>query len=99
MTSPRAEPGRGPGLKPSVGIPPGETPPAEGGTSGISYPEPELRKGWGPMPLALIMLVVALVAVGLIAMAVVRDRGPVTRRARPAPGPRRGRGRRAGRAA
>ncbi|MET7846397.1 DUF6480 family protein [Streptomyces sp. NPDC055059] len=71
MTSPRAEPGRAPGLKPSVGMPPGETPPAEGGTSGISYPEPELRKGWGPMPLALIMLVVALVAVGLIAMAVV----------------------------
>ncbi|MET7931660.1 DUF6480 family protein [Streptomyces sp. NPDC005349] len=30
-----------------------------------------MRKGWGPMPLALIMLVVALVAVGLIAMAVV----------------------------
>ncbi|MFD5795944.1 DUF6480 family protein [Streptomyces diastatochromogenes] len=71
MTSPHAEPSRTPGLKPRRGVPPGETPPAEGSTtSGISYPEPELRKGWGPMPLALIMLVVALIAVGLIAMAV-----------------------------
>lgn len=49
---------------------PGETPPAEGGTYGISHPVPELRKGWGPMPLTLIMVVVALVAIGLIAMVV-----------------------------
>ncbi|MGX1676099.1 DUF6480 family protein [Streptomyces sp. NPDC055400] len=71
MTSPRAVPSRAPGLGPTGGILPGETPPAEGDTtSGISYPEPELRKGWGPLPLALIMLVVALIAVGLIAMAV-----------------------------
>lgn len=70
MTSPYAEPRRTP-IKPGRGVPPGETPAGEGSTtSGISYPEPELRKGWGPMPLTLIMLVVALIAVGLIAMAV-----------------------------
>jgi hypothetical protein len=70
MTSPDPQPRRTPGLKAGGGVPPGETPPAEGGTSGISYPQPELRKGWGPAPLVLIMLVVALVAIGLIAMAV-----------------------------
>ncbi|WP_336111371.1 DUF6480 family protein [Streptomyces sp. PTD9-10] len=71
MTSPHAEQRRTAGLRLGGGIPPGETPPAEGSTtSGISFPEPELRKGWAAMPLVLIMLVVALIAVGLIAMAV-----------------------------
>ncbi|MDO0910997.1 DUF6480 family protein [Streptomyces sp. DT2A-34] len=71
MTSPDPEPSRTPGLEPGSGVPPGETPPAEaGGTAGISHPQPELRKGWGAMPLVLIMVVVALVAIGLIAMVV-----------------------------
>lgn len=55
---------------PPTGVPPTETPPAESGISGISYPEPELRRGWAALPLTLIMLVVALVAVGLVAMIV-----------------------------
>ncbi|MFD6326322.1 DUF6480 family protein [Streptomyces sp. NPDC058442] len=71
MTTPDPDPRRTPGIKPGGGVSPGETPPAEGGTSGISYPEPhELRKGWGPMALVLIMVVVVLVAIGLIAMVV-----------------------------
>ncbi|MFD3840140.1 DUF6480 family protein [Streptomyces sp. NPDC058642] len=71
MATPVPEPRRTPGLEPGGGVSPGETPPAEGGTHGISHPEPpELRKGWGAMPLTLIMVVVALVAVGLIAMMV-----------------------------
>ncbi|MFE5407028.1 DUF6480 family protein [Streptomyces sp. NPDC056580] len=66
-----AEPRRTTQPAPARGVPPGETPPAEASaTSAISYPEPELRVGWGPVPLALIMLVVALMVVGLIAMAV-----------------------------
>lgn len=70
MTTPEREPRRNP--VPGRGVPPGETPPAETGISGISHPEPpELRgKGWGAMPLAVIALIVALVAVGLIAMVV-----------------------------
>lgn len=71
MTTPDPDPRRTPGIAPGGGVAPGDTPPAEGGTHGISHPEPpELRKGWGPMPLVLIMVVVALVAIGLIAMAV-----------------------------
>ncbi|MER7838137.1 DUF6480 family protein [Streptomyces sp. NPDC096040] len=71
MTTPDPEPERTPGLEPGGGVSPGETPPAEGSTSGISHPEPpELRKGWSTMPLVLIMVVVALIAIGLIAMAV-----------------------------
>lgn len=72
MTTPDPDPRRTPGLEPGGTVPPGETPPAEGGTSGISHPEPpELRKAWGAMPLVLILFVVALVAIGLIGMAVV----------------------------
>ncbi|MEU6278248.1 DUF6480 family protein [Streptomyces populi] len=71
MTTPDPRPDRTPGLDPGGGVPPGETPPAEGGTSGIAHPEPpELRKGWGALPLTVIIVVVVLVAVGLIAMAV-----------------------------
>lgn len=71
MTIPDPDPRRTPGIDPGGSVPPGETPPAEGGTHGISHPEPpELRKGWGPMPLVLIMAIVVLVAIGLIAMAV-----------------------------
>ncbi|MES5817741.1 DUF6480 family protein [Streptomyces sp. RG80] len=70
MSSPDQGPRRNP--VPGGGVPPGETPPAETGISGISHPEPpELRgKGWGAMPLTVIALIVALVAVGLIAMLV-----------------------------
>ncbi|MFG2266572.1 DUF6480 family protein [Streptomyces sp. NPDC048720] len=71
MTSPQGDASRTAQLAPNRGIPPAETPPAEGSTtSGISFPEPALRVGWGPVPLVLIMLVVVLIAVGLIAMAV-----------------------------
>lgn len=73
MTSPDPEPNRTPGLEPGGGVPPGETPPAEGGTSGVAHPDPpELRrKGWAAMPLTLIILVTVLIAIGLIGMAVV----------------------------
>lgn len=71
MTTPDPDPTRTPGVEPGGQAPTGETPPAEGGTYGISHPEPpELRKGWAAMPLVLIMAVVALVAIGLIAMVV-----------------------------
>ncbi|MFE4969401.1 DUF6480 family protein [Streptomyces sp. NPDC056660] len=63
MTTPDPVPGRTPGLEPGGGVPPDETPPAEGSTSGISHPQPsELRKGWAVIPLVLITAVVLLVA-------------------------------------
>ncbi|SOE78048.1 hypothetical protein SAMN05446589_7783 [Streptomyces sp. OV198] len=71
MTTPDPDPTRTPRTEPRRGVSPGETPPAEGGIYGISYPEPPgVGKGWGPMALALIMAVVALIAIGLIAMVV-----------------------------
>ncbi|KND41752.1 MULTISPECIES: DUF6480 family protein [Streptomyces] len=72
MTTPDPNPRRVPGVQPGGGVSPGETPPGEGGTYGISHPEPpEMRsKGWGPMPIVLIMVVAALMAIGLIGMAV-----------------------------
>ncbi|MGW1504302.1 DUF6480 family protein [Streptomyces mirabilis] len=71
MTTPDPDPTRTPRIEPGRGVPPGETPPAEGGIYGISHPEPPgVGKGWGPMAIVLIMVVVALVAIGLIAMVV-----------------------------
>ncbi|MCL6734560.1 DUF6480 family protein [Streptomyces neyagawaensis] len=72
MTSPDPEPNRTTGLEPGGGVPPGETPPAEGGTSGVARPDPPAvrRKGWGALPLVLIILLAAVIAIGLIGMAV-----------------------------
>lgn len=71
MSTPDPASERTPGPERGRKVPPGETPPAEGGISGISYQEPNERgRGWAAMPLTLIMLVVVLVAIGLIAMAV-----------------------------
>ncbi|MFH9982444.1 DUF6480 family protein [Streptomyces sp. NPDC017179] len=51
---------------------PGATPPAESGMSGLGAPEREaLSKGWAAAPLTVIWIVVALIAIGLLAMAVV----------------------------
>jgi hypothetical protein len=47
---------------------PGQTPPAESGVSDLDGPERKpLSRGWGPVPIALIMFVVALVVAGMIA--------------------------------
>ncbi|MER6162333.1 DUF6480 family protein [Streptomyces sp. NPDC001868] len=71
MTTPDPAPRGTRGVAPRVGVPPGETPPAEGGTSGISYPEPPApRRGWESIPVVLIMVVAVLIAIGLIGMAV-----------------------------
>ncbi|MEE4545134.1 DUF6480 family protein [Streptomyces sp. V4-01] len=50
---------------------PGQTPPAESGVSDLDGPERQaLRRGWGPVPITLIMCVVALVVAGMIAQLV-----------------------------
>ena len=72
MTTPDPGPRRTPGADAPRGVPPGETPPGEGGTYGISHPEPPApRKGWGSMSLALILVLAALIVIGLVGMAVV----------------------------
>ncbi|CAG6390545.1 DUF6480 family protein [Streptomyces cocklensis] len=50
----------------------GQTPPAESGVSCLDAPEREaLRRGWGPVPLTIIMIVVAVFLAGFIGRAVV----------------------------
>lgn len=51
---------------------PGQTPPAESGVSCLDAPERKaLRRGWGPVPVVLIMIIVAVFLAGLIGRAVV----------------------------
>ncbi|WP_354637992.1 DUF6480 family protein [Kitasatospora camelliae] len=67
MTSPDPEP-RGTAGVDARGNPfPGDTPPAEGGVSGISTPEPpELRHAWGTWPAWLVVLLCVAVSLMLI---------------------------------
>ncbi|MFH9347711.1 DUF6480 family protein [Kitasatospora sp. NPDC017646] len=72
MTSPDPEPDRTPALDEHGALPGGDTPPAEGGISGISHPEPvEVRRAWGPWPAVLIVLLAVAVSAMLVGMLVV----------------------------
>lgn len=72
FVNPDPEPERTTGLEPGGGVPPGETPPAES-----SLPEAGPRethnppKGWAKAPLALILVLVALVAAFFLVYALV----------------------------
>ncbi|MFF8772614.1 DUF6480 family protein [Kitasatospora sp. NPDC015120] len=72
MATPDPDPDRTPGLDPRGTLPPGgDTPPAEGGISGISHPEPvEVRRAWGRWPAVVIVLAAVAVSVMLIGMIV-----------------------------
>ncbi|MEW2492724.1 DUF6480 family protein [Streptomyces nodosus] len=66
-----ARPVEGLALPEDTAMAPGATPPAESGVSALGAPEREaLRRGWAVVPLTLIWIVVALIAIGLAAMAV-----------------------------
>ncbi|GAA4983313.1 DUF6480 family protein [Kitasatospora paranensis] len=56
---------------PPAGVPPQETRPGEGSTTaGISVPEPtEVRRAWGPWPIAVLAVLVACVVLFFIARA------------------------------
>lgn len=72
MATPDPEPDRTPALDEHGALPGGDTPPAEGGISGISHPEPpEVRRAWGPWPAAVIVLLAAVVSLMLVGMIVV----------------------------
>ncbi|PTR32370.1 hypothetical protein C8K36_1011422 [Rhodococcus sp. OK519] len=72
---PDPDPRETPDLEPGGGVPAGSTPPASGGTSGISEHEPDTRGRFPPTGAAtivvvgLIVVVFVVVVVGLILMA------------------------------
>lgn len=71
MTTPDPDPERTPALDERGTLPGGDTPPAEGGISGISHPEPvELRRAWGIWPAVVIVLLALAVSAMLVAMIV-----------------------------
>ncbi|MFI6849462.1 DUF6480 family protein [Kitasatospora sp. NBC_00085] len=69
MATPDPDPYHTPGLDSRHTLPSGETPPAEGGVSGVSHPEPsEVHRAWAISPLVLIVLVAVVVSAMLIGM-------------------------------
>ncbi|MEU6773652.1 DUF6480 family protein [Streptomyces sp. NPDC046759] len=68
--NPDPEPERTTGLEPGGSVPPGETPPAESSLPEAGPREPHVQhRGWAKAPLTLILLLVALIAVGFLAYA------------------------------
>ncbi|MGW4487352.1 DUF6480 family protein [Amycolatopsis sp. NPDC004368] len=71
MTAPGPEPDEVPGLEPGGSVPPGDTPPDAGQTSGLSHPQPmPSRKG----PVAW-LVVVAILVLAVAAFFVLRGLG------------------------
>ncbi|MER6030173.1 DUF6480 family protein [Streptomyces sp. NPDC001851] len=68
--NPDPEPERTTGLEPGGSVPPGETPPAESSLPEAGPREPHVqRRGWAKAPLALIIVLVVLIAVGFLGYA------------------------------
>jgi hypothetical protein len=63
MTQPDPDPAVTTGLEPGGGVPPGETPPAESSTSGISHQEAKPARGISTAAIiAIVVLVVCVLA-------------------------------------
>ncbi|MCI3221829.1 DUF6480 family protein [Streptomyces sp. NP-1717] len=68
-SNPDPDPDHTPGLERGGGVPPGETPPAEGSMSEAG-PRNDPPKGWGAAPLIAIAVLVLVMVIGLVGYAV-----------------------------
>lgn len=70
LMPPDPDPADTPGLEPGGGVQPGDTPPDSGSTTvGLSHHERDTAKAWGPVSIAIILVVAVMIGGFMLALA------------------------------